>query len=175
MTEKSWVRDTAKLRDLELWEQNPKYLTEHAEAHLRASWEDLGQYQTLAVGPDGQCYDGHQRVKMLMAVHGGDYEVEVMRSTWTLTDAERRRIIIEGSYTTVGRLDADVLSGWPERELLDAGIDDDLLREMNGDAATVRVLLEAQEEPEEFPEYDESVANDVEMIECPQCGHRFPK
>ena len=27
----------------------------------------------------------------------------------------------------------------------------------------------------EFPEYDESVADEVEYIECPECGHRWPK
>jgi len=27
----------------------------------------------------------------------------------------------------------------------------------------------------EFKEYDESIADDVEMTECPKCGHSFPK
>ena len=27
----------------------------------------------------------------------------------------------------------------------------------------------------EFPEYDESIADDVEYIECPECGHKWPK
>lgn len=27
----------------------------------------------------------------------------------------------------------------------------------------------------EFPEYDESVEDEVEYIECPNCGHKFPK
>lgn len=27
----------------------------------------------------------------------------------------------------------------------------------------------------EFKEYDESVADDVEYIECPECGHKWPK
>jgi len=27
----------------------------------------------------------------------------------------------------------------------------------------------------EFKEYDESVADDVEFIECPNCGHKWPK
>lgn len=27
----------------------------------------------------------------------------------------------------------------------------------------------------EFKEYDESIADDVKMIECPECGHNFPK
>jgi ParB-like chromosome segregation protein Spo0J len=28
--------------------------------------------------------------------------------------------------------------------------------------------------PEEEPEYDESVANDVKKVTCPECGHEFP-
>jgi hypothetical protein len=27
----------------------------------------------------------------------------------------------------------------------------------------------------EFKEYDESVADEVEYITCPQCGHKWPK
>lgn len=27
----------------------------------------------------------------------------------------------------------------------------------------------------EFPEYDEDVADEVEFIECPECGHKWPK
>ena len=29
--------------------------------------------------------------------------------------------------------------------------------------------------PEEEPEFDESIADDIEMIKCPECGHEFPK
>ncbi len=29
--------------------------------------------------------------------------------------------------------------------------------------------------PEEEPEFDEDVADSVEMIKCPECGHEFPK
>ena len=29
--------------------------------------------------------------------------------------------------------------------------------------------------PESWPEYDESVADEVEYLECPECGHKFPK
>lgn len=32
-----------------------------------------------------------------------------------------------------------------------------------------------EESPDEFPEYDESIANQVEFITCPKCGHSFPK
>jgi hypothetical protein len=26
-----------------------------------------------------------------------------------------------------------------------------------------------------FPEYNEDAANDVKYVECPSCGHKFPK
>lgn len=29
--------------------------------------------------------------------------------------------------------------------------------------------------PDEEPEFDESIADDIEMIKCPECGHEFPK
>ncbi len=29
--------------------------------------------------------------------------------------------------------------------------------------------------PDEFPEYDESVENEVQYIDCPECGHQIPK
>ena len=35
--------------------------------------------------------------------------------------------------------------------------------------------LEWGVEPPDFKEYDESIADEVEMVECPECGHRFPK
>ncbi len=63
--------------------------------------------------------------------------------------------------------DAELLGDW--------GFDEEYLHELNDDAANTREFLEAQAEPAEFPEYDESIADDVEMMECPQCGHRFPK
>lgn len=63
---------------------------------------------------------------------------------------------------------------------------DALLSEVkSGESAVQQMLAElAQKEgmyfeappPDvEFKEYDESVADDVEYIECPECGHKWPK
>jgi len=35
--------------------------------------------------------------------------------------------------------------------------------------------LEDEKLPDSFPEYDESVADEVEFHECPDCGHKWPK
>jgi ParB-like chromosome segregation protein Spo0J len=29
--------------------------------------------------------------------------------------------------------------------------------------------------PDSEPEYDETIADDVELLKCPECGHEFPK
>lgn len=68
-----------------------------------------------------------------------------------------------------------------------AGVDneqlDSLLREINtGNEALQRALAELGEKTNtvnldeiDFKEYDESVENDVEYNECPECGHKWPK
>jgi len=50
--------------------------------------------------------------------------------------------------------------------------DDELPVTVDGD--DLDALLRELEAPE-FKEYDESIADDVEFIECPSCGHSFPK
>lgn len=64
----------------------------------------------------------------------------------------------------------------------DAAALDALLASVNSGDAAVQAMLAGLAEDAgivppnvEFPEYDESVADDVEMCECPKCGHRFPK
>jgi ParB-like chromosome segregation protein Spo0J len=43
-------------------------------------------------------------------------------------------------------------------------------------AGTEERLKELTEMPNIiFPEYDESIADEVEWTECPKCGHKFPK
>jgi hypothetical protein len=59
---------------------------------------------------------------------------------------------------------------------------DGLMRGVVSDNAAIQALLADTAEKMgvlyndiEFPEYDESVADDVEFCECPNCGHKFPK
>lgn len=63
------------------------------------------------------------------------------------------------------------------REVLGA-----LLQGVQSDEAAVQEMLSELAEREmlyppdvEFPEYDESIADEVEYLECPECGHRWPK
>jgi len=153
MNELTWTPDTARLDSLELWARNPKRMSKARAARLRENWKDLKQWQTLAVGPNGEVYDGHQRIKTLQAAgYAGDYEILVLRSSRPLTDAERERIIIEGTVGAVGVLDWDALAGWDASALQGYGLDAEALAEWNDAAANLASLLEAAAVEEDLPE-----------------------
>ena len=84
-----WTPCTVTLGELQPWERNPKRLSKAQAARLLASWETLGQFQTLAIGPAGEVYDGHQRLSALLKLHGPRYTVQALRSDRPLTERER--------------------------------------------------------------------------------------
>ena len=177
MTELTWTPDTARLDSLELWEHNPKWLSAGRKKRLAKSWRDLNQWQTLAVGPGGEVYDGHQRVKTLLKEgYPGDFEIYILRSNRPLTDEERRRIIIEGTVGTVGAFDWDELAVWPAVELQGYGLDAEALAEWNDAGANLAAMLTAEvdipvaEPPDDFKEYNEDI--ETEHV-CPRCGYRW--
>lgn len=56
-----------------------------------------------------------------------------------------------------------------------AAEDEKLLLATGYDGDDVDALLAGLTVPDTWNEYDESVADDVEYCECPECGHRWPK
>ena len=171
----TWNDDTARLDALELWQRNPKRMSKARAERLLKSWREMGQYQTLAVGPAGECYDGHQRINALRAAgYAGDYEIAVRRASRALTDAERERIIIESTVGTVGALNWDDLAAWDTEGLAEWGLDAEALATWNDDAANLALMMGAEAEevvpPDDFKEYDEDI--ETEHV-CPKCGYRW--
>lgn len=175
MSELTWTPDTATLGELVPWERNPKSISKRHAERLLEYWQRIGQFQTVAVGPGGEVYDGHQRLSVLKAAFGAAYRIDVRRASRPLTEAEREELVIAAHAGTVGQWDWDALSSWDTGELKAWGLDEATLHEWNDDAANLREMIGAEVVVPEFREYDESVADEVEMIECPECGHRFPK
>jgi hypothetical protein len=91
-----------------------------------------------------------------------------------LTDEERRKIAWYSRQ--IGAWDWDKLANWPADELMEWGADTDLLTDWRRDVAALGTMIESQGPlPDEWTEYDESAADDVEWNECPECGHKWPK
>lgn len=138
--------------------------------------------EAMVAASDGELFIGSRRLEVSADVLGVDVEPIVVHSDGSrpvivirddIPDANDPRAIrlglgsnriAEVSY----EIDIDVLQGlsdfdgvdlgdwWNEKELTDLGV------ELDGEVP-------------EFKEYDEDIADDVEFVTCPECGHHFPK
>jgi len=161
----TWTNERRKLRDLVPWDHNPREIFDKEAERLGESLDLFGQVETLGIGPDNEIYDGHQRqiVWSLLPKYGPDFEVDVRVASRKLTEKERQQLVIYLHRGTNARWDWDELaSSFELPELLDWGFSEGELIGWNVPDA-------------EFKEYDESVADDVEYITCPECGHKWPK
>lgn len=177
MTVLTWSNETRELRALVDWERNPREITETQAARLERSLERFGQVQTIAIDPDNTIIDGHQRshVWAAAAKFGPEHVVDVRVASRRLTETERQELVLALHGGASGQFDWDVMAGFDMELMGDWGFDSERLATLNNDAANLALMLGADVEVPEFPEYDESMADEVEMIECPECGHRFPK
>jgi len=123
----SWTPSKRKLRELIAWEKNPRQIKAAEARRLRQSFDEFGQVQTLAISPDGEIYDGHQRkaVLELSEKYGADYEVDVRISSRSLTEDERKKLVILLHKGTVGEWDFDILANsFDVDNLLEWGFDE---------------------------------------------------
>ena len=159
----TWSNQRRKLSELIPWERNPRQITDKQAKRLEESFEQFGQVEIIAIGPENQIYNGHQRLKVLSQKYGSNYEVDVRVASRALTEKEREKLTVFLHKGAAGDWDFDVLAN--EFELPD-------LVEWGFEPFELGVN---NEPAPEFKEYDESVADDVEFIECPNCGHKWPK
>ena len=117
----SWTNEIRKLSELKPWLRNPRQIKTDQAKRLVESFEQFGQVETVAVGPDGEIYNGHQRLNVLMAKYGSDYEVEVRVSSRPLTEKEREKLTVFLHKGAAGEWDFDTLSEWDIPDLIEWG------------------------------------------------------
>lgn len=145
---------------------NPLNYRKHPQRQrdaVNASLRELGWISTVVENvTTGNVIDGHERIWQALQRNEDVPYLKV-----ELSEAEERlALAVFDPITNMAETDAAIL--------------DDLLREVNTGEAALQSLLAglaagANVIPPEFKEYDETVADDVEMIECPHCGKSFPK
>ena len=148
---------------------NPKNPRRHPRAQrdaLLGVLREVGVVQDVIVNrTTGRLVDGHLRVAL--AVQEGQTTIPV---TYVDLTADQEALIL-ATFDPLGalaELDAECLAM--------------LLREVQSGEEAVQVLLQdlaaqagAVPPAVEFKEYGEEAADDVAFIECPQCGHRWPR
>ncbi len=121
-----WTNSTRKLSELIPWPINPALIKEKEAKRLEESLEEFGQIQTIAISPNNEIYDGHQRKSVWSASQkfGQDYEVDVRVSSRELTEQERKKLVIYLRKGAVGEFDFDLLAdNWELDELLEWGFE----------------------------------------------------
>ncbi len=130
MSDITWTNSTRKLGDLIPWENNPAFIGKDAAKRLEESLIEFGQVSTIAISPDNEIYDGHQRQVVWGASKkfGKDYVVDVRVSSRTLTEKERQKLVIFLRKGTVGEFDYDILANvFDMPDLLEWGFEKDEL------------------------------------------------
>ena len=142
----------------------------------------FGWTNPVLLSADGVILAGHARVKA--AIEQGMDTVPCIRTKLSGKEADAY-LLADNRLSDIAPYDRDILA-----ELL-ADIPSDLQELTGFDSVQVDALLsgedipdiekfisESQPEeeiPDDSPEYDESCADEVEMITCPHCGKEFPK
>lgn len=120
----TWTNERRKLSDLIPWEPNPRQIKDKQAERLIESFEDFGQVEPIAIGPDNGIYNGHQRVKTLAAKYGMDYEVDVRVSSRPLTEKEREKLTVFLHRGATGEWDFEELANWNMNDLLTWGFEE---------------------------------------------------
>ena len=148
--------------------RNAKVHGEAQVAQLAGMIREFGWTYPILVDEEGVILAGHKRLLACERLGLESAPVLVKRGldrhqkqAYRLADNK----LTENSAWDEGLLKIEI------GELRDAGVDLGLTAFSDEELKT----LWDPPLPESFPEYDESVADDVKMLTCPHCGKKFPE
>jgi hypothetical protein len=142
-----WTTQRVKLGDLQPWARNPRRIKAAQARRLVQSFTEFGQVETLAIGPQNEVYNGHQRLNVLMDKYGPDHELEVRVADRPLTEKEREKLTVFLHKGAAGEWDFDVLANEFEvPELLEWGFEPFELG-LEGDAETTDFIEDKNAKP----------------------------
>jgi hypothetical protein len=128
MSEITWTNTRVRLGDLKPWDQNPRMSSKAQARRLLQSFDKFGQVQTVAIDPDCNVLDGHQRLSALLTIHGDKYELDARQASRPFTDDERKQLVIGLHAGAVGSWDWQTMSGW-DKSLVESWTNDGFLQE----------------------------------------------
>lgn len=141
-------------------ERNPRKITEEKFQKLQEMIRTQGFRRAPNIDTKGVLLCGHQSVRALILIGGGDIEIPCMVPDRELTEAEARFIMTSDNLSR-GEWDYDILASDNDLDdLIDMGFDEKELAFLNED------------EPEIEDEADEEPGGGGAM-KCPACGHEF--
>lgn len=166
-----------KLSSFRVQQENANSHTERGLEALDTSYSEVGYVAPMTSAANGEMLDGSARLERaieqfpdaaLVIRHDGSKPVVMVREDVKDADNPKAKQI---SYKAnrIGEID---LAWNPDQILKDIenGID------LSGLFSEDELGVVTQAIPDiDFKEYDETIKDEVEYIECPHCGEKFPK
>ena len=153
---------------------NARSHTARGVGMIEEALNEVGAARSIVIDEDGKVLAGNATIEAAAAagiervrvVDADGEEIIAVRRSGLSDEQKKRLALYDNRAGELSDWDAGVLADLKEQdEALLAGLfRDDELEEILGDVSHVQ-----------FPEYDESIADSVEYLECPECGHKWPK
>lgn len=138
---------------------------EEQQKHLETVMDTVGWVQRVIVNKQtGRVVDGHLRVALAVSRNETSVPVDYI----DVSEEEERLILASFDWLT--------MLATPNTENMAALLNEiDMGDEIDGLLESITNEFELDLAGVTFKEYDESIADEVTMVECPECGHSFPK
>lgn len=185
------------------YEHNPRQITKNQFARLKETMREFGDLSgiviNLRLGDDGkeigELVGGNQRSEAGAFIHSKptiekeydppledgtvaegyfDYDGRKFNARFVKWDADKvlRANLI--ANIAGGDWDWDVLANVPSNVLMESGFNDEFSANLSKNNSAMWMFLKS-ENPPDFKEYDESIAEGIEVCKCSNCGHEHAK
>lgn len=141
-----WSNEKRRLAELVPWSRNPRRINEEEAKRLAESFSEFGEVDIIAIGPDNQLLNGHQRAIVWRDAFGGNMEVDVRVASRMLTEKEREKLTILLHRGASGEFDFTKMADWNPIELMDWGFSEKELKNHGLVTPKIQETLEHQEE-----------------------------
>jgi hypothetical protein len=146
---------------------NPREHSDEQVAQIAASIREFGFTNPILLDGENGVIAGHGRVAAARLL---DLKTVPCIELGHLTEAQKRAYVIADNKLALNGAWNEDLLRLELTELKDLGAN----LELTGfDAMELADILLGKDVS--FREYDESAADDVQLVTCPKCGHSFPK
>jgi ParB-like chromosome segregation protein Spo0J len=163
------------LDELSALTPDPRNARTHSDRNLKLialALQEVGAARSIVVDEDGVILAGNATVTAAQAagidrvrfVDADGSEIIAVRRTGLTSEQKRRLALLDNRTAELAAWDSEVLASLAEDTDFSDLWESDELAELLGEPPTVA-----------FPEYDETAEEKVAYVECPSCGHRFPR
>lgn len=93
----NWKTEKRKLKDLVEYDKNPRILTDKQKMEIEKSLKKFDLVELPAINTDNTIIAGHQRIKILSQLKGGDYEIEVRVPSEKLNEKDFKEYLLRSN------------------------------------------------------------------------------